>query len=94
MKSIGRQLVWLGLILLALLPIVEPLLHNHDADFSEHPDCPAHVVLLAFQSLDLPILSISLLFLVVALFFSFASPIFSTTRFLFSSLRAPPRSSL
>ncbi len=92
MKLTVRHWVWLGLLLLVSLPILTPFLHNHDADFAEHEDCPAHVVLLAFQALDLPDLFIALLAVLVSLFFFTVSYTHPFSDLITHFLRAPPLS--
>ncbi len=92
MKSTRLHWVWLGLLLLVGLPILTPFLHNHDADFEEHEDCPAHVVLLAFQALDLPDPLIAFLAVLVSLLFFAASFTHLFSDLISHRLRAPPLS--
>ncbi len=50
MKRIAKIFLLIGILSFAILFISLPLLHNHQIDYKDHPNCPAFILSITFAT--------------------------------------------
>lgn len=92
MKSHTYKILFIFSVAFLAVFIASPVLHNHAADFADHPLCPGHIVQTNWQSPHLFFFVIFIFNLIVRLFVFFYSSENVATDPLYTTFvnKAPP----